>query len=80
MTLASYGRRIQEEDVNMDPEVEARLHHCWAQASQRIAPTESREMATAPSYATGSGSLVQMQQQELAKSRWREPKTQGSER
>ena len=53
------------EDVNMDPEVEARLAPLLAQAAQRLLAGNQAEAAQAQAQKQAQDPLVQLQQQEL---------------
>jgi hypothetical protein len=53
------------EDINMDPEVEAKLAPLLAQASQRLLQQNQQEMAQKQAAAQAQDPLIQMQQQEL---------------
>lgn len=53
------------EDINMDPEVEAKLAPLLAQASQRLLQQNQQEMAQKQAAAQSQDPLIQMQQQEL---------------
>jgi hypothetical protein len=53
------------EDVNMDPEVEARLAPLLAQASQRLLQQNQGQIAQQQAMQQAQDPLVQMQQQEL---------------
>jgi len=53
------------EDVNMDPEVEARLAPLLAQASQRLLASNQQQAAQQQAQQQAQDPLVQLQQQEL---------------
>jgi hypothetical protein len=53
------------EDINMDPEVEARLAPLLAQASQRLLASNMQQQAQAQAQKQAQDPLVQLQQQEL---------------
>jgi len=53
------------EDINMDPEVEARLAPLLAQASQRLLASNQQQAAQAQAQQQAQDPLVQLQQQEL---------------
>ena len=53
------------EDINMDPEVEAKLAPLLAQASQRLLLQNQQEVAKQQAAAQAQDPLIQMQQQEL---------------
>jgi hypothetical protein len=53
------------EDINMDPEVEARLAPLLAQASQRLLASNQQESAQQQAQKQAQDPLVQIQQQEL---------------
>lgn len=54
------------EDVNMDPEVEAKLAPMLAQAAQRLLQTNQAQVAQQQAQQQAQDPLIQMQQQELA--------------
>ena len=56
---------INGEDVNMDPEVEAKLAPLLAQASQRLLQANQQEIAQKQAAQQQQDPLIQMQQQEL---------------
>jgi hypothetical protein len=53
------------EDINMDPEVEARLAPLLAQASQRLLASNQQQAAQAQAQQQAQDPMVQLQQQEL---------------
>ena len=53
------------EDINMDPEVEARLAPLLAQASQRLLATNQQQAAQQQAQQQAQDPMVQLQQQEL---------------
>ena len=53
------------EDINMDPEVEARLAPLLAQASQRLLASNQQEAAQQQAQQQAQDPMVQLQQQEL---------------
>jgi hypothetical protein len=53
------------EEINMDPEVEAKLAPLLAQASQRLLQQNQQEVAQKQAAAQAQDPLIQMQQQEL---------------
>jgi len=53
------------EDINMDPEVEARLAPLLAQASQRLLATNQQQEAQQQAQQQAQDPMVQLQQQEL---------------
>jgi hypothetical protein len=53
------------EDINMDPEVEARLAPLLAQASQRLLASNQQEAAQQQAQQQAQDPLLQLQQQEL---------------
>ena len=53
------------EDINMDPEVEAKLAPLLAQASQRLLQQNQQEVAKQQAQQQQQDPLIQMQQQEL---------------